>query len=56
MEKISRKIIISQSILWATSILVVSLVESKESSWLFLAVLAILALGSLKKQIESIIN
>jgi hypothetical protein len=56
MEKISRKIIISQSILWATSILVVSLVESKESSWLFLAVLATLALGSLKKQIKLITN
>jgi hypothetical protein len=46
------KIIISQSILWATAILVVSLVESKESSWLYLGILAIVALGSLKKSLD----
>ena len=44
------KIIVTQSVLWATAILI----SSSESAWLFLAVLATLALGTLKKGIESL--
>ena len=46
------KIIISQSILWATAILVVSLIESGDDSLVYLGILAIVALGSLKKSLD----
>ena len=46
------KIIVTQSVLWATAILISS--SESESAWLFLAVLATLALGTLKKGIESL--
>ena len=44
------KIIVTQSVLWATAILI----SSSESASLFLAVLGTLALGTLKKGIESL--
>ncbi len=44
-----KKIIISQSIMWAAAILVVSIVEDKEFALLMLVILAAVSLGSLKK-------
>jgi hypothetical protein len=45
---------IAQSILWAAAIITIALVAPSESGWLLLTVLATIALGTLKKGIESI--
>ena len=49
-----KKIIITQSILWPAAIITIALVAPSESGWLLLTVLATIALGTLKKGIESI--
>ena len=49
-----KKIMITQSILWAAAIIIIALVAPSESGWLLLTVLATIALGTLKKGIESI--
>ena len=49
-----RKILITQAILWAAAIISSSLVAPSELGWLLLTVLAVIALGSLKKEINSI--
>jgi len=49
-----KKIMITQSILWAAAIITIALVAPSESGWLLLTVLATIALGILKKGIESI--
>ena len=49
-----KKIMITQSILWAAAIITNALVAPIESGWLLLTVLATIALGTLKKGIESI--
>jgi hypothetical protein len=49
-----KKIIITQSILWAAAIITIAIVAPSESGWLLLTVLATIALGTLKKGIESI--
>ena len=48
------KIIITQSILWASAIIAIAIVAPSESGWLLLTVLATIALGTLKEGIESI--
>ena len=48
------KIMITQSILWAAAIITIAIVAPSESGWLLLTVLATIALGTLKKGIESI--
>ena len=45
----NKKIIVSQSIMWAAAILVVSIVEEKEFAVLMLAILATTSLITLKK-------
>jgi len=45
---------ITQSIMWAAAIITIALVAPSESGWLLLTVLATIALGTLKKGIESI--
>jgi hypothetical protein len=45
----NKKIIISQSIMWATAILVVTIVEEKEFAVLMLVILATTSLITLKK-------
>ena len=45
----NKKIIISQSIMWATAILVVTIVEEKEFAVLMLVILATASLITLKK-------
>ena len=49
-----KKIMITQSILWAAAIITIALVAPSESGWLLLTVLATIALGTLKKGIDSI--
>ena len=49
-----KKIMITQSILWAAAIITIALVAPSESGWLLLTVLATIALGTLKKGIESL--
>ena len=49
-----KKIMITQSILWAAAIITIAIVAPSESGWLLLTVLATIALGTLKKGIESI--
>jgi hypothetical protein len=49
-----KKIMITQSIMWAAAIITIALVAPSESGWLLLTVLATIALGTLKKGIESI--
>ena len=49
-----KKIMITQSILWAAAIITIALVAPSESGWLLLTILATIALGTLKKGIESI--
>ena len=49
-----KKIMITQSILWAAAIITIALVAPSESGWLLLTVLATIALGTLKKGIEPI--
>ena len=49
-----KKIMITQSILWASAIIAIALVAPSESGSLLLAVLATIALGTLKNGIESI--
>ena len=49
-----KKIMITQSILWASAIIAIALVAPSKSGWLLLTVLATIALGTLKKGIESI--
>ena len=49
-----KKTMITQSILWAAAIITTALVAPSESGWLLLTVLATIALGTLKKGIESI--
>ena len=44
------KIMISQSILWAAAIIVTAI--SDESGWLWLTVLAVMALGTLKNLVK----
>lgn len=45
-----KKIMITQSILWAAAIITIALVAPSESGWLLLTVLATIALGTLKKK------
>ena len=45
----NKKIIISQSIMWAAAILVVSIVEEKEFAVLLLVILATISLITLRK-------
>jgi hypothetical protein len=45
----NKKIIISQSIMWAAAILVVSIVEEKEFAVLMLVILATISLITLRK-------
>ena len=45
----NKKILISQSIIWAAAILVVSIVEDKEFALLMLVILAAVSLGNLRK-------
>ena len=45
-----KKIIITQSILWAAAIITIALVAPSESGWLLLTVLATIALSTLKKK------
>ena len=45
----NKKILISQSIMWAAAILVVSIVEDKEFALLMLFILAAVSLGNLRK-------
>ena len=45
----NKKILISQSIMWAAALLVVSFVEDKGFALLMLAVLAAVSLGNLRK-------
>ena len=45
---------ITQSIMWAAAIITIALVAPSESGWLLLTVLATIALGTLKEEIESI--
>jgi len=47
--KMNKKIIISQSIMWAAAILVVSIVEEKEVAVLMLVILAKTSLITLRK-------
>ena len=49
-----KKIVITQAIFWAAAIITIALVAPSESGWLLLTVLATIALGTLKKGIESI--
>ena len=49
-----KKIMITQSILWAAAIITIAIVAPSESGWLLLTVLATIALGTLKKGIEFI--
>ena len=44
------RIMISQSILWAAAIIVTAI--SDESAWLWLTVLAVMALGTLKNLVK----
>jgi hypothetical protein len=46
----NKKIIISQSIMWAAAILVVSIVEEKEFAVLMLVLLATVSLMNLRKE------
>ena len=45
----NKKILISQSIMWAAAILVVSIVEEKEFAVLMLVILATISLITLRK-------
>ena len=45
----NKKILISQSIMWAAAILVVSIVEDKEFALLMLVILAAVSLGNFRK-------
>ena len=45
----NKKLLISQSIMWATAILVVSIVEEKEFAVLMLVILAATSLITLRK-------
>tara|TARA_X000000368_G_scaffold129449_1_gene101780 strand:+ start:991 stop:1137 length:147 start_codon:yes stop_codon:yes gene_type:complete len=45
----NKKILISQSIMWAAAILVVSIVEDKQFVVLMLVILATVSLGNLRK-------
>jgi|TARA_B100001996_G_scaffold297053_1_gene237399 hypothetical protein len=45
----NKKILISQSIMWAAAILVVSIVEDKQFVILMLVILATVSLGNLRK-------
>ena len=47
-----KKIIITQSILWAAAIITIALVAPSESGWLLLTILATIALGSLRREIK----
>jgi len=49
----NKKILISQSIMWAAAILVVSIVEDKQFVILMLVILATVSLGNLRKFKES---
>ncbi len=46
----NKKTAISQSIMWASALLVVALVDSKEMILLLLAALAVVSLGILQRQ------
>ena len=48
-NKMNKKVIISQSIMWAAAILVVSIVEEKEFAVLMLVILATTSLITLRK-------
>ena len=45
----NKKLVISQSIMWAAAILVVSIVEDKEFTLLMLVILAAVSVGNLRK-------
>ena len=45
----NKKTAISQSIMWASALLVVALVDSKETVLFLLAALAVVSLGTLKR-------
>ena len=49
-ENVMSRIMISQSILWAAAIIVTAI--SDESDWLWLTVLAVMALGTLKNLVK----
>ena len=49
-----RKILITQSVLWATAIIGVAIVAPHQFSWLLLTVLATISIGTLKSGISSI--
>ena len=51
-----KKIMITQSILWAAAIITIAIVAPSESGWLLLTVLATIALGSLRREIDKIIS
>lgn len=50
----NKKLLISQSIMWAAAILVVSIVEEKRFAILMLVILATVSLMSLKKENECV--
>ena len=47
-----KKIMITQSILWAAAIITTAAVASSEAGWLMLTLLATIALGSLRREIK----
>jgi hypothetical protein len=51
-----KKIMITQSIMWAAAIITIAIVAPSESGWLLLTVLATIALGSLRREINKIIS
>ncbi len=51
-----KKIIITQSILWAAAIISTAIVAPSEFGWLILAVLASTSIGTLRHEINAITN
>ncbi len=51
-----KKIIITQSILWAAAIISTAIVAPSEFGWLILAVLATTSIGTLRHEINAIKN
>ena len=47
-----KKIMITQSILWAAAIITIALVAPSESGWLLLTILATIALGALTYKLK----
>jgi len=48
-NKVNQKLLISQSIMWATAILIVSIVDDKEFGIFMLVILATVSLMNLRK-------